>query len=91
IRLPPGSLTSVSLRRKIKRQIKKRRFMKSIVMPSTVQLNEEAKNELTQEVEETVATEAINNKNETFTVSQMWNRQRQVRSASDRIRKWNLN
>lgn len=65
--------------------------MKSIVMPSTVQLNEEAKNELTQEVEETVATEAINNKNETFTVSQMWNRQRQVRSASDRIRKWNLN
>jgi len=65
--------------------------MKSIVMPSTVQLNEEAKIELTQEVEETVATEAINNKNETFTVSQMWNRQRQVRSASDRIRKWNLN
>ncbi|MBK8143100.1 MAG: hypothetical protein IPK57_20430 [Chitinophagaceae bacterium] len=65
--------------------------MKSIVMPSTVQLNEEEKNELTQEVEETVATEAINNKNETFTVSQMWNRQRQVRSASDRIRKWNLN
>lgn len=45
--------------------------MKSIVMPSTVQLNEEEKNELTQEVEETVATEAINNKNETFTVSQM--------------------
>ncbi|HQV60715.1 MAG: hypothetical protein IPN39_05105 [Chitinophagaceae bacterium] len=65
--------------------------MKSSVMPSTVQLNEEAKIELTQEVEETVATEAINNKNETFTVSQMWNRQRQVRSASDRIRKWNLN
>lgn len=65
--------------------------MKSSVMPSTVQLNEEEKNELTQEVEETVATEAINNKNETFTVSQMWNRQRQVRSASDRIRKWNLN
>ena len=60
--------------------------MKSSVMPSTVQLNEEAKIELTQEVEETVATEAINNKNETFTVSQMWNRQRQVRSASDRIR-----
>ena len=65
--------------------------MKSIFMPSTVQLNEDVKIELTQEVEETVATEAINNKNETFTVSQMWNRQRQVRSASDRIRKWNLN
>jgi len=65
--------------------------MKSIVMPSTVQLNDETKKELTQEVKETVATDAINNKNQTFTVSQMWNRQRQMRSASDRIRKWNLN
>ncbi|HNR15535.1 MAG TPA: hypothetical protein PKG90_02590 [Chitinophagaceae bacterium] len=65
--------------------------MKSIVMPSTVQLDEETKKELSQEVKETVATDAINNKNQTFTVSQMWNRQRQMRSASDRIRKWNLN
>lgn len=65
--------------------------MKSIVMPSTVQLNDETKKELSQEVKETVATDAINNKNQTFTVSQMWNRQRQMRSASDRIRKWNLN
>jgi len=65
--------------------------MKSIVMPSTVQLDDETKKELSQEVKETVATEAINNKNQTFTVSQMWNRQRQMRSASDRIRKWNLN
>ncbi len=65
--------------------------MKSIVMPSSVQLTEEIKNELTQEVNETVASEAINQKKETFTVSQMWNRQKQMRSASDRIRKWNLN
>lgn len=65
--------------------------MKSIVMPSTVQLDQETKKELSQEVKETVATDAINNKNQTFTVSQMWNRQRQMRSASDRIRKWNLN
>ncbi|MBL7724689.1 MAG: hypothetical protein JNK27_11095 [Chitinophagaceae bacterium] len=65
--------------------------MKSIIMPSTVQLNDETKKELSQEVKETVAADAINNKNQTFTVSQMWNRQRQMRSASDRIRKWNLN
>lgn len=65
--------------------------MKSIVMPSSVQLHDENKNELTQEVKETVAPEAINSKNEIFTVSQLWNRQKQMRSASDRIRKWNLN
>jgi hypothetical protein len=65
--------------------------MKSIVMPSSVQLSNENKNELTQEVKETVATEAIGSKNEIFTVSQLWNSQRQMRSASDRIRKWNLN
>lgn len=65
--------------------------MKSIVMPSAVQMTEEIKKELTQEVNETVAAEAINPKKETFTVSQLWNRQKQVRSASDRIRKWNLN
>jgi hypothetical protein len=65
--------------------------MKSIIMPSSVQLSDETKNELSQEVKETVAAEAINSKNETFTVSQLWNRQKQMRSASDRIRKWNLN
>jgi len=89
--LPPGSLTSTTLRRLLNDRLKKGEFMKSIVMPSTVQLDEETKKELSQEVKETVATDAINNKNQTFTVSQMWNRQRQMRSASDRIRKWNLN
>jgi hypothetical protein len=89
--LPPGSLTSTTLRRLLNDRLKKGEFMKSIVMPSTVQLDDETKKELSQEVKETVATEAINNKNQTFTVSQMWNRQRQMRSASDRIRKWNLN
>ncbi|MBL7723916.1 MAG: hypothetical protein JNK27_07190 [Chitinophagaceae bacterium] len=65
--------------------------MKSIVMPSSVQLNDETNKELSHEVKETVATEAISSKNELFTVSQMWNRHKQMRSASDRIRRWNLN
>lgn len=65
--------------------------MKGIIMPSTVQLNEETKKELTQEVNETVAPDAINSNKETFTVSQMWNHHRRSRSASDMMRKWNLN
>ena len=64
--------------------------MKSIIMPSTVQLTDETKKQLTDEVKETVADEAIG-KEETFTASQMWNRHRQMRSASDMMRRWNLN
>lgn len=64
--------------------------MKSIVMPSAVQLNDEQKKQLTNEVKETLATQE-NETNETFTVSQMWNTHRQMRSASDMMRKWNLN
>ncbi len=64
--------------------------MKSIVMPSAVQLNDEQKKQLTNEVKETLAKQE-NQTNETFTVSQMWNRHRQMRSASDMMRKWNLN
>lgn len=65
--------------------------MKGIIMPSNVQFNDETKKELTQEVKETVASEAISSKDETFTASQMWNRHRRMRSASDMMRKWNLN
>ncbi|MBL7731155.1 MAG: hypothetical protein JNM88_08260 [Chitinophagaceae bacterium] len=65
--------------------------MKSIVMPSTVQLTDETKKQIAQEVKETVAAEAIKNQDTTFTVSQMWNRHRQMRSASEMMRKWNLN
>lgn len=64
--------------------------MKSIVMPSTVQLSDETKKQLTQEVKETIANE-VNLKKETFTASQMWNHQKQARSASSMMRKWNLN
>lgn len=65
--------------------------MKSIAMSSNVQLSEETRKELIHEVKETVAAEAINEQTTTFTVSQMWNRHRQMRSASDMIRRWNLN
>ncbi len=70
--------------------------MKSIVMPipqdfGTVQLSEETKTQLTQEVKETLANEANTNNQTKFTATDMWNRNRNSRSASDRMRKWNLN
>lgn len=66
--------------------------MKSIIMPVSEQLKEELENQLSEEVKETVADEAIvTNSKKSFTASEMWNRQRQMRSASERIRRWNLN
>lgn len=66
--------------------------MKSIVMPKNVQLNEETKKQLSHEVKETLATEAnVDNSKKNFTAVDMWNRHRNRRSASDMIRKWNLN
>jgi hypothetical protein len=64
--------------------------MKSIVMPSTVQLSDDEKKQLAQEVKESIAKEVVL-KEETFTASQMWNQQRQARSASAMLRRWNLN
>jgi outer membrane murein-binding lipoprotein Lpp len=64
--------------------------MKSIIMPKTEQLNEKV-NQLSEEVKETLATEAKVNNKVKFTAVDMWNRQRNSRSASDRIRRWNLN
>lgn len=61
-------------------------------MPVPEQLSEETKAKLSEEVKEIIATEVIVNlKNRTFTASEMWNRNRQRRSASDMIRKWILN
>jgi hypothetical protein len=66
-------------------------------MPLSEQLSEETKKDPdnyreSEEVKETVAAEAIEkNKNRTFTPSEMWNRHRQMQSASTRMRKWNLN
>jgi len=64
--------------------------MKSIVMPNTVQLNEEIKKELNTEVNETVATN-LNPGKTKFTADEMWNLQRKSRPAGSRMRKWNLN
>ncbi|HET9745040.1 MAG TPA: hypothetical protein VFP97_04950 [Chitinophagaceae bacterium] len=76
--------------------------MKSIVMPVHEQLDQkttdhpDAHREFS-EVKETVAkTIPIhvgikNQKGKKFTVQEMWNRQRQGRSASDMIRRTNLN
>lgn len=65
--------------------------MKSIGMPKTVQLNDEIKNQLPNEVNETLANDAIVNSKTKFTAVDMWNRQRSSRSASDMMRRWNLN
>ena len=71
--------------------------MKSITMPVHEQLDEKTKDQLFNEVKETVAETlpiAIgikDQKKNTFTVQDMWNRQRQAKSASDMMRRWNLN
>ena len=71
--------------------------MKSIIMPVHEQLDEKTKDQLFKEVKETVAKTiptAIGIKDQakkTFTVQDMWNRQRQAKSASAMMRRWNLN
>jgi len=66
--------------------------MESIVMPVSEQLKEKTNTELVNEVKETLANEAIViNEKTRFTAVDMWNRNRNSRSASDRMRKWNLN
>ena len=67
--------------------------MKSIIMPVHEQLDEKTKDQLFNEVKETVAKTAIvkNQQKNTFTVQDMWNRQRQAKSASAMMRRWNLN
>ena len=71
--------------------------MKSIIMPVHEQLDEKTKDQLFNEVKETVA-KAVpvtigikDQKKKTFTVQDMWNRQRQAKSASAMMRRWNLN
>jgi len=67
--------------------------MKSITMPALEQLDEKTKDQLFKEVKETVAKTTIekNQKGKRFTVQEMWNRQRRGRSASDMMRRTNLN
>lgn len=66
--------------------------MKSIVMPKTVQLKEKTNEQLSTEVKETLAKDAnVKNNKTKFTAMDMWNRQRNSRSASTMMRRWNLN
>jgi hypothetical protein len=66
-------------------------------MPVHEQLDEKTKDQLFNEVKETVAKTipiAIgvkDQKKKTFTVQDMWNRQRRAKSAGARISRWNLN
>ena len=68
--------------------------MKSIVMPVHEQLDEKTKDQLFNEVKETVAKTTIvkdQKKKKGITVQEMWNRQRNAKSASAMIRRWDLN
>ena len=64
--------------------------MKSITIPVSEQLE---KDPVFTEVKETVAEPTIvkSQKGKKFTVQEMWNRQRQAKSASTMMRRWNLN
>ena len=68
--------------------------MNSTVMQTTVQLNDEMKQQLTGTEKETVATDGNTNhghEKRPFTAAEMWNAQRKKRSASDLMRRWTLN
>jgi hypothetical protein len=67
--------------------------MKSITMPEHEQLDKKAKDQLFKEVKETVAKTTIekDQRKKLFTVQEMWNRQRQAKSASAMMRRSNLN
>ena len=70
--------------------------MKSIIMPGNEQLNEEAIEHPDSyrepaEVKETLDNHASVRNKTKFTAVDLWSRQRNIRSASDRLRRWNLN
>lgn len=68
--------------------------MKSIIMPVHEQLDKKTKDQLFKEVKETVAKTTIvkdQKKKKGITVQEMWNRQRNAKSASAMIRRWSLN
>jgi hypothetical protein len=66
--------------------------MKSNEIPNPSQVIQETNNQLANEDYESLAKEFNEEllKNN-FTVVDMWNRHRNTRSASDTMRKWNLN
>ncbi|MBM3415201.1 MAG: hypothetical protein FJY20_01890 [Bacteroidetes bacterium] len=65
--------------------------MKNAVMPKTVQLSEETKQQLPAEVKETPADQACVIGSKKLTAADIWRLHRNGRSASDMIRKWDLN
>ena len=60
-------------------------------MHRVVRLDENELQKLTQEVKETLAENSMYEEKQKigFTAANMWNVQRQTRSASSRMRKWN--
>lgn len=67
--------------------------MSNEVVSKKIQISDVIKKELNSQVSETVAIkEKQTRKNKrSFTVYEMWNRQRNSRSATAMIRRWNLN
>lgn len=65
--------------------------MNSNVMPSIVQIEKESLRKLVEEVKETLATDinidAVNSKQRTFGVVDLWNRRRNMRTATS-LRKY---
>ena len=55
--------------------------MKSIVMPKTVQLDEEIRKQLLHEVKETLATDFNVKNRKRFTAADMWNMKRNMRTV----------
>jgi len=65
--------------------------MKEVTKTKIVQLNENEKAKLTQEIKETLADQNQTNKESHFTALDLWNSQRNFRTASSMMNKWNLN
>lgn len=66
--------------------------MKSIVMHKNDQSGQHEELQLVTEVKETLAKDAkVFYRKKNFTAADLWHRNKSRQSASDRIRRWNLN
>jgi len=67
--------------------------MNNEVFPKKIQISDVLKKEINSQVSETVAIseKQTNNRKRSFTAYEMWNRQRNSRSATAMMRRWNLN
>jgi len=61
--------------------------MKSIAMPKTVQVDEEIRKQLFHEVKETLATDIGVKNRKRFTPADLWNLQRNQRTAALKLRR----